>query len=104
MQAHKVKRSPGGQPGNKNALQHGRRTYAAIAARKAATARVKAAAVILHGLGAIPGRCRRRLLRPDQVALIPAPWRDFFPLALALSEPGQRVSHEWPFGSLSHLI
>ena len=85
MGAHKHKR-PGGQPGNQNALRHGQRTRRAIAARKAATARVKAAAVILHGLGAIPGRCRRRLLRPDQVALIPAPWRNFFPLALVLSE------------------
>ncbi len=88
MGAHKHKR-PGGQPGNQNALRHGQRTRRAIAVRKAATARVKAAAVILHGLGAIPGRCRRRLLRPDQVTLIPMDWRGFFPLALALSEHGQ---------------
>jgi len=81
MQAHTIKRRPGGQPGNQNALKHGQCTYRAISARKAATARVKAAAVILHGLGAIPGRCRRRLVRPDQVGLLPPEWQSWFPIA-----------------------
>lgn len=95
MQAHTIKRRPGGQPGNQNALKHGQCTYRAISARKAATARVKAASVILHGLGAIPGRCRRRLVRPDQVPLLPLAWQAWFSEA-ALTAPANFLDQKLP--------
>lgn len=66
------RRSRGGQPGNQNALRHGRRSGATIMAHKLSTARVKALAHVVHGYGLAvdPARHRIASLRPGQVELL----------------------------------
>jgi len=67
------RRKPGGQPGNKNALKHGRRTAEAQRKRKLAHAGLKALQHLLNAQGMVPrseGRIRPRPLRADQMALL----------------------------------
>jgi hypothetical protein len=66
------RRSRGAQPGNMNALRHGRRSKAAITARKLGTARLKALAHAVVGLGLLREKHRYRIrkLRPDQLQLL----------------------------------
>jgi hypothetical protein len=67
-----VKNRQGGQPGNRNAWKHGRRSAAATLRRKRTYAVLKAATHLLSALGGFPRgqepRCRP--LRPDQLALL----------------------------------
>jgi len=66
-------RKPGGQPGNQNALKHGRRTAEARRRQKLAHASLKALQHLLNAQGMIPrseGRIRPRPLRQDQMALL----------------------------------
>lgn len=65
-------RHRGAQPGNQNAHRHGRRSKAAIIARKLSVARVKALAHVIHAydLAGDPTRYRIASLRPDQVELL----------------------------------
>ena len=69
-------RRRGGQPGNVNALKHGRRSKAAERRRKATRAALKAAMAVLLGMpGGFPPGCSRprpRRLRADQLALLAA--------------------------------
>jgi hypothetical protein len=67
------RRKPGGQPGNKNALKHGRRTAEARRRQKLAHASLKALQHLLNSQGMVPrseGRIRPRPLRQDQMALL----------------------------------
>lgn len=64
------RRRPGGQPGNRNAWRHGRHGHASLARRKAAHAEAKLLAIAAHALGMVPGRCRVRPLRVDQIAVL----------------------------------
>ena len=66
-------RRPGGQPGNRNALKHGRRTAEARRRQKLAHASLKALQHLLNSQGMVhraEGRLRPRPLRPDQMALL----------------------------------
>jgi hypothetical protein len=66
-------RKPGGQPGNKNALKHGRRTAEARRRQKLAHASLKALQHLLNSQGMVPrteGRIRPRPLRQDQMDLL----------------------------------
>ena len=67
------RRKPGGQPGNRNALKHGRRTAEARRRQKLAHASLKALQHLLNSQGMVPrseGRIRPRPLRQDQMALL----------------------------------
>ena len=67
------RRKPGGQPGNRNAQTHGRRTADAQRKRKLAHAGLKALQHLLNSRGMVPrseGRIRPRPIRPDQMALL----------------------------------
>jgi hypothetical protein len=67
------RRKPGGQPGNRNALKHGRRTAEAQRLHKLAHASLKALQHLLNTQGMVPrseGRIRPRPIRPDQMALL----------------------------------
>ena len=67
------RRKPGGQPGNRNAVKHGRRTAEALRKRKLAHATLKAVQHLLVAEGMVPrseGRIRPRPLRPDQMRLL----------------------------------
>ena len=74
----------GGQPGNQNALKHGRRSAAATLARKRSRAVLKAASHLLTALGAFPPgqepRCRP--LRGDQWAIVAEHEPELFALML----------------------
>lgn len=67
------RRKPGGQPGNKNALKHGRRTAEARRRQKLAHASLKALQHLLNSQGMVPrseGRIRPRPIRSDQMDLL----------------------------------
>lgn len=67
------RRKPGGQPGNRNALKHGRRTAEARRRRKLAHASLKALQHLLNAQAMVPrseGRIRPRPIRSDQMALL----------------------------------
>jgi hypothetical protein len=67
------KRKPGGQPGNRNALKHGRRTAKARRRQKLAHASLKALQHLLNAQGMVPrseGRIRPRPIRSDQMDLL----------------------------------
>ena len=67
------KRKPGGQPGNRNALKHGRRTAEARRRQKLAHASLKALQHLLNAAGMVSraeGRIRPRPIRSDQMALL----------------------------------
>lgn len=67
------RRKPGGQPGNRNAWKHGRRTAEAQRKRKLAHAGLKALQHLLNAQGMVPrseGRIRPRPIRADQMALL----------------------------------
>lgn len=65
-------RRRGAQPGNRNALRHGRRSAAAIVTGKLSTARVKALAHAAKALGMLCEVRRHRvaLLRADQIEML----------------------------------
>ncbi len=65
-------RQPGAQPGNSNALKHGRWSAGERLRRKLSMATVKALAHIIdqHALAQRLGRFRIRPLRCDQLALL----------------------------------
>ena len=67
-----LRRRPGAQPANRNRLIHGRRSRVAVQARAARAAGLKAAALLLAAVGALPGRLRHRPLRPAQMAHLDA--------------------------------
>lgn len=67
------RRRPGGQPGNRNALKHGRRTAEARRRQKLAHASLKALHHLLNSQGMVPrseGRIRPRPIRSDQMDLL----------------------------------
>ena len=67
------RRKPGGQPGNRNAVKHGRRTAEAQRQRKLTHSRLKVLQHLLNSQGMVPrseGRLRPRPLRQDQMALL----------------------------------
>lgn len=67
------RRKPGAQPGNKNALKHGRRTAEARRRQKLAHASLKALQHLLNSQGMVPrseGRIRPRPIRSDQMDLL----------------------------------
>ncbi len=67
------RRKPGGQPGNRNALKHGRRTAEAQRKRKLTHSRLKVLQHLLNSQGMVPrseGRIRPRPIRPDQMNLL----------------------------------
>jgi hypothetical protein len=67
------RRKPGGQPGNRNAWKHGRRTAEAQRKRKLAHAGLKALQHLLNAQGMVPrsdGRIRPRPIRADQMNLL----------------------------------
>ena len=67
------KRKPSGQPGNRNALKHGRRTAEARRRQKLAHASLKALQHLLNAQGMVPrseGRIRPRPIRSDQMDLL----------------------------------
>ena len=49
----RVRKRRGGQPGNANALRHGRRSAAYLAARRALRARLKSLRIMLHATRAL---------------------------------------------------
>jgi hypothetical protein len=65
-------RRRGGQPGNTNALRHGRWTAVAITRRKLSVARLKALAHLAHEFRLMceEGRNRVAALRQDQIMLL----------------------------------
>ena len=64
-------RSAGGQPGNRNAWRHGRRSAAAVLKRRIARAELKAVALIGLAADMFAGSAlRHRPLREDQIALL----------------------------------
>ena len=66
-------RKPGGQPGNRNAVEHGRRTAEAQRKRKLAHAGLKVLQHLLNSQGMVPrseGRMRPRPIRADQMNLL----------------------------------
>jgi hypothetical protein len=65
-------RRRGGQPGNQNALRHGRRSRAAVIRRRLTYARLKVIALLglKLQLFAKGDRQRPRPVRPDQVELL----------------------------------
>jgi hypothetical protein len=66
-----IQKAKRGAPiGNQNRWVHGRRSRAFLDARKLTGARLKVAAHIAVNLGWIPGRCRARPIRLDQVRLL----------------------------------
>lgn len=68
-----VQRRPGGQPGNTNALRHGRRSRGAELSRKLTCARLKLAAHILQAHAEAEGRpfqSHARPMRQDQLDLL----------------------------------
>jgi hypothetical protein len=84
------RRKRGGQPGNKNAWRHGKRSGAATVSRKFSTARIKALAHVMHRHGLLPPdddqfRFRVRPARDDQIALL---WRLDPDLASVLTHSG----------------
>lgn len=67
------RRKPGGQPGNKNAVKHGRRTAEAQRKRRLAHAGLKALQHLMNAQGMVSGsegRIRPRPIRPDQMNLL----------------------------------
>ena len=67
------RRKPGGQPGNKNAWKHGRRTAEAQRQRKLTHSRLKVLQHLLNSQGMVPrseGRIRPRPIRADQMNLL----------------------------------
>ena len=68
--AQKVKRRPGGQPRNGNAIRHGRYSRARLEGRKLSLAQLKVLARAAHLLGLVTGRCRVRTLRGDQIEVL----------------------------------
>ena len=67
------RRKPGGQPGNRNAVKHGRRTAEAQRKRKLAHASLKVLQHLLNAQGMVPrseGRIRPRPIRADQMHLL----------------------------------
>ena len=67
----RTKRLEGGQPGNRNAWKHGKRSAEALIMRKLARAELKAMAFIGFAVGMFPkSAVRHRPLRADQLALL----------------------------------
>ncbi len=66
----KERRRPGGQPRNTNALRHGRYSRVRLEGRKLNLAELKVLTRAAHVLGLVPGRCRVRPLRREQVDIL----------------------------------
>jgi hypothetical protein len=66
------RRRPGGQPGNTNAVRHGRYRRARLEGRKLTLAEQKVVARAVHVLGLVQGRCRVRALRREQIQILAA--------------------------------
>lgn len=64
------RRRPGGQPFNQNAVRHGRYRRARLERRKLNLAELKVLTRAAHVLGLVPGRCRVRPLRREQVNIL----------------------------------
>jgi hypothetical protein len=86
-------RGPDGRflPGNACSRRHGRRSMTARLRQRETTAAMKLARHLLVAASAMPGRCRPRRLRPDQMALLavvdPAGLRIATALGVALPSP-----------------
>lgn len=90
-------RKRGAQPGNRNAQRHGRRSAAAITARKLSTARLKALAHVAHAYDLLKTDDRFRIspIRPDQWDLL---WLHDPQLTLLLGAPREDHSIPWAVG------
>ena len=85
-----VRRKRGGQPGNKNAWRHGKRSATATLRRRLSVARLKGLAHVMHGHGLLPPdddqfRFRVRPVRDDQMELL---WMYDPELAAVLTQSG----------------
>ncbi len=88
-----MQRRRGGQPGNQNALRHGRWSKSATTARKLSVARVKALGHVAYKLGMLIGGERFRIasVRQEQLALIQSQDPELFAVMLSLGLTERRV-------------